>query len=97
MNIIFEFIKSHLSVFTVSGIGIVLVAVLLVVFAKPVGKILKLLLHAAFGFILLFALNYFVKSDMFNLEINLANCIVAGVGGIPGVLLLLAYQYFFQQ
>ena len=96
MNIVLDFIRGHFSVFAVSGIGIMLIAVLLVIFAKPVGKILKLLLHAAFGFVLLFALNTFAKTDILHLEMNLANCIVAGIGGIPGVLLLLGYQYFFQ-
>ena len=96
MNIVLNYLKDHIPVFTVSSIGIVLIIVLLVIFAKPIRKLVKLLLHAAFGFILLFALNYFIKSDAFHLAINLANCIVAGVGGIPGVLLLLGYQYYFQ-
>jgi inhibitor of the pro-sigma K processing machinery len=74
----------------------IMLALLLVIFAKPVKKVVKLLIHAAFGFILLFALNYFIHYDAFHLEINLANCIVAGVGGIPGVLLLLGYQYYFK-
>jgi inhibitor of the pro-sigma K processing machinery len=96
MELILSFLKEHFSVVTVSGIGIVLLALLLVIFAKPVKKVVKLLIHAAFGFILLFALNYFIQYDAFHLEINLANCIVAGVGGIPGVLLLLGYQYYFK-
>lgn len=85
---------NNLSIAAVSGVGLILIVLLVMVFAKPIGKIVKLLLHGAFGFILLFALNYFIKTDALHLEMDLANCIVAGVGGIPGVILLLLYQHF---
>ena len=52
------------------------------------------LLHAVLGFVLLYVLNTFVQVDFLHLEMNLANCIVAGVGGVPGIILLLLYQYF---
>ena len=77
--------------------GLVLLAFLVMLFAKPLGKIVKLLLHAVLGFVLLFALNTFVHVDFLHLEPNLSNCIVAGVGGVPGVILLLLYQYFVAQ
>ena len=62
--------------------------------AAPLKGLLKLLLHAVLGFALLFVLNTYVPLEFLHLEPNLANCIVAGVGGVPGVILLLLFQYF---
>ncbi len=75
--------------------GLVIIVFLVMLFSKPLGKMVKLLLHAVLGFVLLFALNVFVPVEELHLEINLSNCIVAGIGGVPGILLLLICQYFF--
>ncbi len=76
--------------------GLVIIVFFVMLFAKPLGKMAKLLLHAVLGFVLLFALNLFVPVDALHLDINVANCIVAGVGGVPGIILLLICQYFFR-
>ena len=89
-------ISDKISLAAVSGVGLVLVVVLLVLFSKPIGKALKVLLHGAFGFVLLFALNFFVNIEAFHLDITFPNCVTAGFGGIPGVILLLAYKNFFE-
>lgn len=88
-------LMDHFSLAAVSGIGLVLIVLLVMLLSKPIGKMLKLLIHAAFGFVLLFAINYFVHIDALHLDLNLANCIVAGIGGVPGVILLLVFQNFF--
>ena len=79
--------------------GLVIIVFLVMLFAKPLGKMVKLLLHAVLGFVLLFALNHFIPSNVLDgalhLDFTLANCIVAGIGGVPGILLLLICQYFF--
>ena len=75
--------------------GLVILVFLVMLFAKPLGKMAKLLLHAILGFVLLFTLNAFVPVNALHLEMNLANCIVAGVGGVPGILLLVLCKYFF--
>ena len=80
----------------VSGIGLVLIVLLVMLLSKPIGKMLKLLIHGAFGFVLLFAINYFVHIEALHLDLNLANCIVAGIGGVPGVILLLLFQHFVE-
>lgn len=90
-----EYIHSGQLSFTALSVGgLVIIVFLVMLFAKPLGKIVKLLLHAVLGFVLLYVLNTFVKVDFLHLEMNLANCIVAGVGGVPGIILLLLYQYF---
>jgi inhibitor of the pro-sigma K processing machinery len=77
-----------------SGVTIVLIVILVILLMKPLGKILKLVIHAAFGFVLLFVINFFFGSESYHLELNLLNCIIAGFGGIPGVVILALYKYF---
>ena len=90
-----EYIHSGQLSFTALSVGgLVIIVFLVMLFAKPLGKIVKLLLHAVLGFALLFVLNTYVPLEFLHLEPNLANCIVAGVGGVPGVILLLLFQYF---
>lgn len=94
VSIVKETLTEHVPFAALSIGGLVIIVFLVMLFAKPLGKIVKLLLHAVLGFVLLFAMNTFVQIDALHLEVNLANCIVAGVGGVPGVILLLLYQYF---
>ncbi len=77
--------------------GLVVIVFLVMLFAKPLGKMAKLLLHAALGFVLLFTINAFVPINALHLDLSLANCIVAGVGGVPGIILLLVFQYLFSR
>ena len=73
-----------------AAIGILL---LLRIFTRPIKKIFKFILHAVFGFLLLWLVNYFGGSFGVHLEPTLVNCLVAGFIGIPGVLILLALYY----
>ena len=73
-----------------AGLGIFL---LIKIFLRPIKKIFKFLLHAVFGFLLLFLVNYFGASIGVYLEPTLVNCLVSGFIGIPGVLILLAFHY----
>lgn len=73
-----------------AAIGILL---LLRIFTRPIKKIFKFLLHAVFGFVLLWIVNYFGAALGIGLEPTLVNCLVAGFIGIPGVLILLAIHY----
>ena len=73
-----------------SVIGIIL---LIRIFLKPIKKIFKFLLHAAFGFILLILVNSFGGALGVYLEPDLLNCLITGFLGIPGIILLLIYHY----
>ena len=76
-------------------IAVVGILLLLKLFFKPIKKIFKFLLHAVFGFLLLFLVNALGASVGVQLELSLVNCLVAGFIGIPGVLILLAINYLF--
>ncbi|MBR5094794.1 MAG: pro-sigmaK processing inhibitor BofA family protein [Oscillospiraceae bacterium] len=75
--------------------AIVLIFILVRSVAKPIGKILGIILHAALGYALLFLFNFFLGDVLFTLPLNLGTCLVAGIGGIPGVILLILFHIFF--
>ncbi len=81
-------------------IGAVVICILLVVLLfkilkTPLKWALKLLLNAASGFIALVVLNFFGAIVGLTLPINLINCLVTGILGLPGVVLLLLLKYLF--
>ncbi len=73
--------------------AVVGILLLLRIFTRPLKKIVKFILHAVFGFLLLFLVNYFGAPLGVYLEPTLVNCLVSGFIGIPGVLILLAIHY----
>ena len=81
-------------------IGAVVICILLVVLLfkiikTPLKWAFKLLIHAASGFIALVILNFFGGIVGLSLEVNIFNCLVAGILGLPGVVLLLVVEYLF--
>ena len=62
-------------------------------FRKPIKTILKLLIHIVSGFILLFVFNYLGGFIGLSLGINWVTAVIAGVLGVPGVILLLVIKY----
>lgn len=88
-----------MNVFSYSGLVTVAVVIgvllLIRIFLKPIKKIFKFLLHAVFGFVLLFIVNYFGAGLGVYLEPDLLNCLITGFLGIPGIVILLLYHYVF--
>jgi len=87
--------------FSYLTIGAVVICILLVVLLfkiikTPLKWAFKLLLNAASGFIALVILNFFGGFVGLNLAVNLVNCLVAGILGLPGVVLLLLLEYLFK-
>ncbi len=81
-------------------VGAVIICVLLVVLLfkiikTPLKWAFKLLINAASGFIALVILNFFGGLVGLSLTVNLINCLVAGILGLPGVVLLLILKYLF--
>lgn len=86
--------------FSFLTVGAVVICILLVVLLfkilkTPLKWVLKLLLNAVGGFIALVILNFFGAIFGLSLTINLVNCLVAGILGLPGVILLLLLKYVF--
>ncbi len=72
------------------ALGFLLIKLLI----KPIGWALKLLFHALIGFAALFVLNFFGSVIGISLDLTWFNAFITGLLGLPGVVLLLAAQYF---
>ena len=82
--------------------GILLIAALVVgaililkILTKPIRWIFELLLNAAFGFVLLFLVNFFGDPVGIYIGVNFVNALVAGFLGVPGVILLVLLHFLF--
>lgn len=69
--------------------------VVLKILAAPLKLIVKILLNALSGFLLLILTNLISGFFDFALPINFLNCLISGVFGIPGVILLVVFQLLF--
>jgi len=76
-------------------ICIVLIVLLFKIIKTPLKWAFKLLINAISGFFALVILNFFGGIVGLSLTINLINCLVAGILGLPGVVLLLLIKYLF--
>ena len=59
----------------------------------PLKWMAKAALHAAVGFVALFVLNFIGSWVDIELEVNLFNCLITGIFGVPGVIILLIIKY----
>lgn len=64
----------------------VIIAIGLLILFKAAGLIIKVILHMAFGFILLFIVDLF---PFVHIPINILTVLVAGFGGFIGVIFLI--------
>ena len=83
-----------LFILLILGIATGLLSILFKLLKKPLGLAFKLLLNALSGFVFLFIFNILGSFFKISLGLNWLNAIVAGVLGIPGVVLLLLLKYF---
>ena len=70
-----------------------LISLFLKLLKKPIKWAFKLLLHALFGFVLLFVFNFVGAWFDLSLDLNWLSAIVTGALGIPGVIILLLFKY----
>ena len=82
-----------IAVMVILFIGGCLIGLLLRLLKKPIKWAFKLLLHALFGYIFLFAFNLVGSFVGISLQINWLSAIISGVFGIPGVVVLLILKY----
>lgn len=74
------------------GIAILIIFIIIgvVILVKIGGLLLRILLHAILGWILLFLVNLF---PYVNIPINILTILVSGFGGVFGVVALLIAQF----
>lgn len=74
---------------------VVFVVLLIKILLKPIKGILKFLIHALFGYLLLLLVSFFGDFIGLDIQINLVNALVAGFFGIPGVIVLTLASFLF--
>ena len=82
-----------LAVIVLTGAALVLLSLSFRLLKKPLAWVLKFLLHAAMGYAFLFLFNFVGAWLGVSLGLNWVNAAVAGVLGVPGVVLLLLVKY----
>lgn len=70
-------------------IAVFLVVLVLKILKVSVAVIWKFFWNGVIGLILLFLVNLLGQGVGFNIEMNLVNSLIAGVFGVPGIILLL--------
>ena len=75
------------------GLAMGLLSLTFKLLKKPLGLAVKLLLNALCGSVFLFIFNVLGSFFELSLGVNWLNAIVAGVLGVPGVVLLLLLKY----
>ncbi len=88
-------IMDTLTSILILGVVIGICIFIIKIFAKPISLIIKLLLNAASGFIILFLVNTFGASIGFTVGVSFFNAVIAGILGVPGVVLLLILKLLF--
>ncbi|MBQ7737681.1 MAG: pro-sigmaK processing inhibitor BofA family protein [Oscillospiraceae bacterium] len=73
--------------------AVALIALFIRIIRLPLKLIVKVLLHAAAGFVALFVLNFLGSWVGIYIEMNWINSLITGLLGVPGVLLLLLIKY----
>lgn len=76
-------------------IGVLLIWLIIKVFATPIKWAFKLLLNTVLGFLILFLFNFLGEYIGITLSVGWVSALVAGVLGIPGIILLLLIENFF--
>ena len=76
------------------AVGIIFIYIFCLIFLKPVKLIAKLVINILFGTVLVFVFNYAGGFLGLKLGLNIFTSSVAGILGIPGILLLLAIKVF---
>ena len=74
---------------------VVFVVLLIRILLKPIKGILKFLIHALFGYVLLFVVSFLGDFIGLDIPMNLVNVLVAGFFGIPGVIVLALASFLF--
>ncbi|MDR5658884.1 pro-sigmaK processing inhibitor BofA family protein [Serpentinicella sp. ANB-PHB4] len=83
----------ELTVIAAYAVGIILIYAFGSLLLWPIKKIIKLIWNGIMGGILLLIFNFFGGYFDIGLTINPLTAIIAGVLGVPGVILLIIFNY----
>ncbi len=75
------------------ALGLVIIFILCRIFAKPLRWIIKLILNGIIGGLILAAVNFVGGFAGVSIIINPVSALLAGLLGVPGVILVVLLQY----
>ncbi|MBQ9662890.1 MAG: pro-sigmaK processing inhibitor BofA family protein [Oscillospiraceae bacterium] len=78
-----------------AALAVLLIVVVVKILAAPIKGILKFLLHAGLGLLILFGVNLVGGFFNFYIPFSWLSVVIAGLGGIPGVILIVLYHLLF--
>ncbi|WP_435619340.1 pro-sigmaK processing inhibitor BofA family protein [Thermoanaerobacterium thermosulfurigenes] len=78
------------------AIGIIILAFVVWLFGKSIKILFKFVVNSIIGYIFLLIFNFFGSIFGLTLHLNIVNAFVAGVFGIPGIVVLLILKYLFK-
>lgn len=84
----------ELSILLAFAVGVMVLCVILKIISFPIRKIIKLVINAIIGGIVLLCVNYFGAAFGFVLTINWLSALIVGVFGVPGVIIVAILQLF---
>lgn len=84
----------ELSTLLAFAVGVMVLCIILKIISFPIRKIIKLVINAIIGGIVLLCVNYFGAAVGFVLTINWLSALIVGVFGIPGVIIVAILQFF---
>lgn len=73
-------------------VGIILGCILIAVFSKPLGTVLKIAVNSALGGICIIAFNFISQIFGFFIGVNALTAVTVGILGIPGFIMLLTLR-----
>ena len=74
---------------------VVFVVLLIKILLKPIKGLLKFVIHAVFGYLLLFLVSVLGDFVGLDIQMNLVNALIAGFFGVPGVVVLALASFLF--
>lgn len=85
--------SSAASIAVILVIAVIFIFLFFKIIRLPLKWLFKLALHAFLGFISLFILNFIGSRAGIFLQIDLLHSLIAGILGVPGVILMLLFKY----
>lgn len=76
--------------------ALVAIIVLSILFIHPMKSLFFLILHSVIGWAGLYILNRLLFFTSFSIGINIASASIAGILGVPGVLMMTIVKYVYQ-
>ncbi len=70
-------------------IGIITGCILITVFSKPLGRLLKIVVNSALGGAFIIAFNFISQLFGFYIGVNAITAVTVGILGVPGFIMLL--------